>query len=459
MPSVDASGNIFSTPLDPNTGLSTMPQPTGNNFNMMANNLWLGQQPGQAGGLQLTAPYPNQSNWQQAAFQYSPSSFTTSPLSPPPLGAGTGGSNVFPMTSPFGMPQVPGQFTPQNSARQPNFSVDPATGFPSGGFPGANSAPRPTSYGDNLLGQIAGNYQQLFSQITNSGGNPFQQGVPTWDAMVAAMQRNTDRKAADLNEYLSVGGNRFSPMFGTAMGDYYNQANLDQNALLAQIMMGSHESAQNRLFGAYGQLAGAGAGAAGQLSSQSFQQAMLEQQHAMAAAQALAGYTAGAGNTLAANSNSAAQTLYGTGVNAANTLAGLQNNAIGNLYSGQLQTLPMWLQNDQTLRSLGLNAGNILSNQWLQQTQLGSQLAQQQYNTQQDIINRTYQEWLRTQPIYNPLLSYMFQGATTYPPQLARQPGFWDYFTGAVGGIAQAVASGASAASGRGGGGGGGSTP
>lgn len=372
-----------------------------NNFNTQPNALFTGQQPRNLGPGAWAQP-------------------TTGPLSSPPLGAGTGGVNVFPQISPLGGPQMPGQYTPQNSAGAPNPSA----------------APRATSYGDTMLAQIASNYQRIFDQLSSSTGNPFN-AEPAWEAMVAAMRRNTQNRAADLNEYIGGGGNRFSPGFAQQMSQYYDQTALDENALLAQMMMGAHESAQGRRYGALGQLAGTGAGAASQLSAQSFQQAMLEQQQAMAAAQALAGYTAGAGNTLAANSNAAATNMYNTGVGAASALAGQQTNAINTLYGGQLSALPMWLNNDQTLRQLGLSAGTNLSNQWLQQVGLGSQLGQQQYNTQLDQINRLYQEWMRTQPMYNPLLSTMFQGATTYPPQLAREPGFWDYFASIAGSVAQ----------------------
>lgn len=82
---------------------------------------------------------------------------------------------------------------------------------------------------------------------TGVSGDPINQ-LPAWEAMVAAQERNNRQKAADLTEKFNVMGGRFSTAFGSALGDFQNQAAKDQNAaLLAAVAQASEAAAGRRL--------------------------------------------------------------------------------------------------------------------------------------------------------------------------------------------------------------------
>lgn len=148
-------------------------------------------------------------------------------------------------------------------------------------------------------------------------GMPTDQG-PAWEAMMAANQRNIQRGAADIKEQMNFAGNLVGTPFGNTIGDYYNQATKDENALLAQMTTQAQESARGRQ---------------------------------MSAADALQGRSADIGSQLA---------------------------------------------------SMGMNASQFMQ------------------ALSQDRVDKQYQEWLRTRPEYNPLLSMMYGGATTFPPVVSK---------------------------------------
>ena len=81
--------------------------------------------------------------------------------------------------------------------------------------------------------------------VTGATGDPINQ-LPAWEAMVAAQERNNRQKEADIAERFNVMGGRFSTSFGSALGDFKNQAAKDQNAALLAAVAQASESAAGR---------------------------------------------------------------------------------------------------------------------------------------------------------------------------------------------------------------------
>lgn len=76
-------------------------------------------------------------------------------------------------------------------------------------------------------------------------GDPIS-ALPEWQSMVAAMGQNTAQNEAQLKEQFAFSGNLQSSPFGTAMSNYLQQTNLDQNALLGQLDTTAMENAMQR---------------------------------------------------------------------------------------------------------------------------------------------------------------------------------------------------------------------
>lgn len=330
---------------------------------------------------------------------------------------------------------------------------------------------------NGLPTSLQGSYLQKWAE----NGQPVD-ALPAWQSYVDAMGRNVSSNQANLMEMFNASGGYQSTSFGNAAVDYMTQTNKDQNALLAQMGYQSLSDALGRQFQAGGtydtlrtSLDEAAAGrrlAAGstldQLQFQGLSDAMMRQ---YGAAQALGQQAYGAGSTLAnfdfqsqmaqyQSSLQAAMAASGAAnnmqMNAANMLGNFGNSAansllqnalggVGNLFGGSQQALNQMfgagssvpsqlLQSFLTQQGQGLQGNQALMNAALQNLGLGGQLGQQQYNTLQGQLGALYQEWMRTQAQYNPLLPYMFQGATGYVPmQQTSTPGFWDYFTNILG--------------------------
>lgn len=291
----------------------------------------------------------------------------------PPIAGGGGGD---------GGPTTPGAGTGGGAG-----SPFPAFNFDTGG-----AADTGVTGPDQFLAGLGPNVGYL-EDIAANQGYPTDV-APAWEAMVAAQQRNLDRRFADLAEGFGARGLGISSPFAQAATDFWTQAGLDQNAMLGQLVLQSQEAARGRELGAAGQLAGLGTGAAQQLSSQGFQAAMnqMNQQY------------------------QAARDLYGGSLQGARDL--LQGSIAGTqgLYGLESQAGLTEAQRQMALQQLGLGAGVDLSNLWRQNLQTGGALGQQNYGIMQDQINRLYNEWLRSQPQYNPMLPYMYSGATGYPP-------------------------------------------
>ena len=88
-----------------------------------------------------------------------------------------------------------------------------------------------------------------------------------------------------------------------------------------------------------------------------------------------------------------------------------------------MQHIQQQLQYEQ----FGIGAAGDFSNLWNQGLRTGMEVGQQQYGYGTDQINRQYEEWLRTQPQYNPMLQYMSQLATGGTPMTFPQyrPSAW----------------------------------
>lgn len=348
----------------------------------------------------MGAPTPNQLQpWQQAMVDsgagpggYGSPAATTPAAAPPP----GGGQPV--QTMPY---QQPPGTTPYGWL--PNLQ-----GQPGGG--GGQAAPGTSGYPNYL------------TSIFNNGGNPIDQ-MPAWQAMIAAQERQLGAGRAALDERFNTSGNRFSTAYGTALTDYESQARLGQDAMLAQMTAAAQESAQGRQLQA-----------GGQLSSQDFQSQMQQYQIAAQMAQMLSQQGAGATSQLANLGAGAANTLFGGAMTGTQGLFGTENQAARDMFMAQLQTLPQFMNYDQSAQQLGLGAAGNLSQLWNQNINTGLSVQQQQYMQQQNAINNLYQQWMYQQPQNNPLLQMMYGAVTNFPA-----PVYPGYQPGALGGLMQMI--------------------
>lgn len=240
-------------------------------------------------------------------------------------------------------------------------------------------------------------------QLVAGGGMPTAVS-PAWNAAIAAMKKNEDRQFADLTESFGVSGNRFSNAFGTAAGDFKNQSTLNQNALLAQMLQSSLENAANRTLTGAQTLGGFAQQSLSQLSGQNFQASQAQQAQRLQAALAMLGVGSSAASQLSSQGASGASQLQQGAIQGATGLFNTENQAMMTEIARQLQ-----------LQGMGMSGANSLSQLWQSNLGLGSQLGGQQFGINQQMLNNMYQEWMRQQPQYNPLLSMFNQGANAYP--------------------------------------------
>lgn len=368
-------------------------------------------------------------------------------------GGGVNTPTIFP-TSPGGNYPAPGSvpaFTtapnplgawpPTNAGGFPNYTA--GTGFPGGGqFAGyANNTNSPLNLpagAPNFLtpptattgpisptqGPVAGTSPDTamaglpndISYLRNiaQSGLPVN-ATPAWQAMIDAQSRQNQENAANLSAQFDVSGNRFGTAFGTSMTDFWNQVGLNQNALLGQMTMQSQSDAANRMLAAGTTLGGYGSNALSQLSSQGFQSNMAQNQAQLQAALAMLGYGAGAAGQIANISAGATGQLNSASTSMAQLMSQLGYGAAGQMYGGETQANLLAPQLQNQLQGLGIGAAGTMDQNWLQNLLGGQQIGMQQYGLGQQQIQNQYQEFLRTQPQYNPLLSMMYSGATGYP--------------------------------------------
>ncbi len=323
---------------------------------------------------------------------------TTQPGGGAPQGQAPGGQPTV-AGNPFANLGNPIQTTIQTPGQ-----ADATPGQAASGFP---SAP------DQALAANAPNIGYL-QNIAANAGNPINQ-TPAWQAMVAAQQRQIQEGQANLDAQFDMSGGRFSTAYGTAAADYQNQAIANQNSLLAQMTAQAQENAANRNLSASGQLGNISQQSLGQLSAQDFQAEMLRMQQAYGAAQSLFGGGTQAASQLATQGNQGADLMAQLGAQGAMGLLGGSLQGAQGLFGAENLAGLTQVQQQLALQQMGLGAASNLSQLWDQNLQTGSQLGGQQYGTAQSQINNLYQEFLRTQPEYSPLLGQMGQGAYAYP--------------------------------------------
>lgn len=282
----------------------------------------------------------------------------------------------------------------------PNFTPTggPALGPNSTFFQGATPGQPPPN--GSSAGGGANSIDSWLANYVSHGGNPTST-TAAWQTAVDAMKRNQGENFNNLNEAFGASGNRFSTGYGTAATDYWTQASKDQSALLANMTMQAQEAAAGRQLTA-GQ----------QLSGQAFSSDQLSQQLALQAALSLGNQSSSAASQLAQLSALGAQGLYGG-----------ENSAANSMYGSTMSAFPQQIQ------------------AYLQNLGLGSQLGGQQNQTLTDQINRLYQQFQTTLPQYNPMLPYLSQAGTSYPPQAypSFPPSMLSAILGAVGGIGGAL--------------------
>jgi hypothetical protein len=233
-----------------------------------------------------------------------------------------------------------------------------------------------------------------------------------------------------------LGGGQLGLQYGLGQAGL----NLQRGMGLAQMGLSAEEAARQREYGAASQLGQMGFQAGSQLTSQDFQSMMNQRAQALQAAIQMSQGSDYATQMLAQLGSGAANQLYGGSILGAQGLWGAENQAAQTMYGGGQQAMQQMLAYDQMLRQMGLGAAGNLSSLWQSNLGVGNQIAQGQYGTMQDQINRMYQEYLRTAPENNPMIPYMMSAATGYPPVLqSYQPGFWDYAAGIMGTIGGAL--------------------
>jgi hypothetical protein len=310
-----------------------------------------------------------------------------------------------------------------------------------------------TSQAQKMLSQLQGtnNVQAGTNMLggNNSGNNTLQNiaqnGInvlPGWQSDVAAQQQNIAQNQAQMKEQFAFAGGLAGTPFGNALSNYQSQTAATQN--------------QN-------------------LTNAALQYAPLQEQ----AAATLAGNQITQGQDLANIGLSQGQlglsqgTALGNlgiaqgqlGLSQGTALGNLgisqgqlglsQGTALGNLGISQGQ---LGLQQGQALTSAAQNQQSLQGNlaQMLQSGALSQEgiqanaatnlmnndqtTASQMQGIQQADLTNNYNEWLRTQAAYNPLLTDAYGLGTTFPPYITS-----NYGVGAAGG---ALASAGSALSG-----------
>lgn len=92
------------------------------------------------------------------------------------------------------------------------------------------------------------------------------------------------------------------------------------------------------------------------------------------------------------------------------------------------------------LTQTSLNQQSLLGSETLQALPGMQNEAQATQNLDQSSIQNLLQEFMRTQPQYNPLLSSMFGASTTFPPVYTPQGGIGQALLGSAGGMASGAA-------------------
>jgi len=243
--------------------------------------------------------------------------------------------------------------------------------------------------GDIVNAANTGAGQDWRQSIQNPQGfltNIAQTGLPinqmdSWNAMVAAQERNIAQRGAQVGEKTAGPGGRFSSSYGQALTDYYGQAAKDQNALLAEMTRQAGEAAAGRQLGA--------------------SQTLLQVPEL---------YRAGYGQQL--------QGLLGAG----QLQAGQEARDIDRARA-MMQGWGLDISKAQTGADIALRQQMLGPLGFNQQMQLGQYLT----GLEQAGLGREQANWAMSQPWANPYLQYINQASQLYPRTtgLPPQPSPW----------------------------------
>ena len=151
------------------------------------------------------------------------------------------------------------------------------------------------------------------------------------------------------------------------------------------------------------------------MSSQDFQAQMQQQQQQLQASLAMQSGSDLASILMAQQGYGAGQQFLDNSVRAGENLWGAENKAAGGMFDAQNRFLGQYMGYDQGIEGLLMQGGMGLGNLENQNTNQMLKTGMTQYGLDQNEINNLYQEWMRQQPTYNPMMPYYMQGATAYP--------------------------------------------
>lgn len=291
---------------------------------------------------------------------------------------------------------------------------------------------------DSAQGRYLGAAQQLGQQQYGAASQLAQMPYGAAQALgqygYGGLSQLLGQQYGAAGQLAGLAGQSAQALAGQQFGGAQTLANLG--------LPGLQQLAQQQ-YGAAGQLGQMGFQGASQLSAQDFSSQMQQYQLAAQLAQQLASGSDAAAGQLANLGAGASNTILQNAMQGAQALFGGENQGALGMYAGQNQTLPYFMQNDLAAQQLGLGTASGLSNLWNQNLMTGSQLGGQQYGLQQDALNRMYQEWMRTQPAYNPLLQMMYSAATYYPSPVFPSyiPGMFGQMMGGLGGLLGGIGS------------------
>lgn len=175
--------------------------------------------------------------------------------------------------------QLPGQSMGGGSSiggvqNVPNlFGMDPTAGF--GGMNASMANPS-----QNWMQGLMGGQPDYLQNIAGGGGAgmPVNQ-MPAWQSMVNAQNYNIQTGADQLAEQFNGMGGLFGTAYGSAQGQYQQQARVGQNAQLTQAQMQAMQQAQQNQLTASQQLSGQQFGGAQQASQLGTQAALAQMQN------------------------------------------------------------------------------------------------------------------------------------------------------------------------------------
>lgn len=253
-----------------------------------------------------------------------------------------------------------------------------------------------------------------------------------YGASGALDQLNAQLQEAAKNRQFAAAGTM--EQLTTQLAEAAKARQFSASSIYDQMNFQGQSDALNRQFQAASQLGNMGFQGASQLAGYDFQSQMAQYQASLQAAMALGQQAFGATQQLGQYGNAASNQLLQNAIGGTNALFSGSQNALNSLFGNQANLINQLIGTAGQTYGQQMSGASQLAQLFQQYLGLGGNLGQQQYGNLQSQLGALYQEWLRTQPQYNPLLPYLFQGATGYvPTQQTSSPSFWDYFTQILG--------------------------